>query len=988
MHVALFRLLLATSGLALSAGPALSQRVQLQAQPLDDAGAAEVKIVRAARPAVLSLRAGTVEMPDLTPAALNAVAAALPADRRCAIRVDGPLTPDRMKSLETVGLTIISPLFGDVWLGRQPNGPVQGAGTLGTLPFVKWAGPYNDAWKLDSQLGRLEFEPGWRADIKAAGNELATVYLFPDASPADVQLAAAAVLALNGEILNAEPQHPELLERGQVWEVVVPIADLAELATIPGIQYIEPIGQATLRQSGLAGSRDRRSLMQSGPNGPLPFDARGLNGQGQLIGVLDEWFNTTHCSLFDTAPIGPTHRKIQAILHERPAANRRVDHGTAVASIVAGRNAAAEDGSWGLAHQSRLVLGSFLAPLCPTCVAERLVTPAEWQTRVQDLQNQGAFVSNHSYGDDRVSGYTSWASVVDAWTYLNPDALVVFAGSNRDRLTSPDYAKNALTVVATGTAGRQNFKPRAGIPGVCGGNTTIVGGRGGGPDVRFKPDVMAPGGDTIVAARAGDNSPCWNTPAAGGCQNGDVTDGTSFAAPNVSAIAAMFRQYFQQGFYPAGRPTPGAGFTPSGALLRAMILNSAVDVTGSGGGGSQEVGFLVGAPNVTEGWGSVRGDNAAFFEGDARTLFVHQADNAQGLQQGQMWTRQIRVSNVAGNRGPLKVTLVWTDPPGTAGVVDPLRNDLDLVVRSSNGFFWTGNRFDVPGFSVASTPGLPVQGDRVNTVEMINVPFQIASPAETLTIEVRAHRVSNMSGVGQGFAVVATGPIDLAPASGTVLFSEDFTGPQAGWILSQSEPFAGQPSACSVGPFVFDGGTLATVGRQNMPNGSVNVPNEDCRGGLMARTPVFNVAGITEVDLSFDLGFHANETGPIPGTGFAIDMLFLRGRDQDGFPVLFNSPDVPSQNGFAAYRIARTSETVQQVLPNEFPQRALPYVSTTGELRPFTLRVPLTNNNLNGIRTVFFDFVTFANGQTQSFTTQTQDYLSTIRIDNIRVTVP
>src|SRR5262249_25450795 len=50
--------------------------------------------------------------------------------------------------------------------------------------------------------------------------------------------------------------------------------------------------------------------------------------------------------------------------------------------------------------------------------------------------------------------------------------------------------------------------------------------------------------------------------------------GTSFAAPEVAGLAALVRDYFMQGFYPTGVATPANAITPSGSLVKAVILAS------------------------------------------------------------------------------------------------------------------------------------------------------------------------------------------------------------------------------------------------------------------------------------------------------------------------------------------------------------------------------------------------------------------------------
>lgn len=52
--------------------------------------------------------------------------------------------------------------------------------------------------------------------------------------------------------------------------------------------------------------------------------------------------------------------------------------------------------------------------------------------------------------------------------------------------------------------------------------------------------------------------------------------GTSMSTPAVSGAVAIVRQYFTDGWYPTGRKVSSNSFLPSGALLKAAIINSAV----------------------------------------------------------------------------------------------------------------------------------------------------------------------------------------------------------------------------------------------------------------------------------------------------------------------------------------------------------------------------------------------------------------------------
>lgn len=48
------------------------------------------------------------------------------------------------------------------------------------------------------------------------------------------------------------------------------------------------------------------------------------------------------------------------------------------------------------------------------------------------------------------------------------------------------------------------------------------------------------------------------------------------ATPVAAASATLLRQYFMEGFYPTGLRTSADAFTPTGALVKAMLINSAV----------------------------------------------------------------------------------------------------------------------------------------------------------------------------------------------------------------------------------------------------------------------------------------------------------------------------------------------------------------------------------------------------------------------------
>src|SRR5262249_53073676 len=106
---------------------------------------------------------------------------------------------------------------------------------------------------------------------------------------------------------------------------------------------------------------------------------------------------------------------------------------------------------------------------------------------------------------------------------------------------------------------------------------------------------------------------------------------------------------------------------PSAALLKALIINGAHDLAG------QYVPSEAGAiPNNNEGFGrvDVQAVGGPYGAGEAVSFF----DEGKALDTGEQTQQAVTVP--VGAR-VLKVTLVWTDPPG-----EGLQSDLDLIVKA------------------------------------------------------------------------------------------------------------------------------------------------------------------------------------------------------------------------------------------------------------------------------------------------------------------
>ena len=544
------------------------------------------------------------------------------------------------------------------------------AANLSSLGFVRWIGGVDASWKLDAELGSRTFTTPERKQIKAEGRSLLAVTLFAGVDP---ELSKQSIATLPNTLIH----HSDDIGGNEVVVVELPSAQINDLAAIGSVQFVEEQPEITFRNS------TDRWIVQSNVSNDFPVYDAGIHGEGQVIGVLDGAVNQNHCSF--------SNGKI--INYNNSAGSS--SHGTHVAATAAGDNGVNND-TRGVAYLADLVVNT---------------TPSFNETAVNQRLNlhhsQGARVHTNSWGNDGTTSYDSLARGFDVFLYNNEESFVCLAVTNGSSLKNPENAKNLLA------CGASQDTPSQG--------SHCSGGVGPTSDGRRKPELYAPGCSTLSA---NSSTSCGTT----------AFTGTSMAAPAIAGAAAMVRQYYTDGYHPNGNPIGAFSFTPSGALIKATLLNSAVDMTG-----------ITGYPSNLEGWGRVLIDNALFFTGDSRKMFVEDTRNADGLSTNDEIVIPV---NVLGSSEQLRFTLVWTEPAATSGASFAQVNNLDLEVTSPTGPVYRGNVFS----GGQSTTGGSF--DDRNNVEQVHV----SSPATGAWV-VKIKGTAINSGT-QGFALVVTGDVD------------------------------------------------------------------------------------------------------------------------------------------------------------------------------------------------------------------------------------
>ncbi len=622
------------------------------------------------------------------------------------------------------------------------------------------------------------------------------------------------------------------------------------------------------------GKRGRRTLAndtsiwvgQSGLNAgqTTPVFNHGIYGQGQVAAVLDTGLDADMCYFRDYTlglpltntgsgtSVNPNHRKVLAVdflyAAENPANPAQWDtqgHGTHVAGTLAGDDLYHQylhDTGDGMAPAAKLVIqdAGYAADNCGDLPG--IGCPVTDLNPVfQQAYDQGARVHSNSWNDNEngaVQNVYSDASVdVDQFMWNHPDFLIVFACGNHalggtGTIGSPSTAKNGMA-----TGGTYNNTAAIYLSDISAWGPTS--------DGRIKPDVLFPGA-SIYSAKNDTNVTTNN------CDIQGMT-GTSMTAPGVSGMALLTRQYFMDGWYPTGSPVPANGFTPTAALLKGMLVNSAVPISYDAEG--RPVSF----PGKEQGWGRVLLDNALNFSGDARGLWV--ADNAGGFTSPSD-APVIYQLNMQGTGQPLKVTLVWTDYPSTPAAATNLVNDLDLRVDGPSGGFWGNNFFQ--GVSVDG--GAP---DRLNNLEQV----LIADPAPgNYTIRIAPHAIPAGP---QRFALVVTGgqfTVTSGPRPAYWSHTVNDTGPNGNGdgVLDPGESAkipitlwnAGDATATSVLGELFG----AYPGRLKVYDGSATYADMPVAAQATSAAPYYDVT----LEPSAGCGDIVGATMEIKGNGFDV----------------------------------------------------------------------------------------------------------------------
>lgn len=647
------------------------------------------------------------------PAGLDRLLAAHPGRATWIVQLAGPVRQEWKDALAAAGLETGGYVPDHAFAVRGEASALRRAAAL---PFVRWIGPYDAAYRIAPAL------------YGATGSLRVEVCTF---APADVAAAAEIVGALGGDVLGRKdgPRFGRVRAR-------IDAALLPKLASSDRVQWIEPYREVALfNEKAVGGSR---------LNVTNVWTTHGLNGSNQIVAVADTGLDngTMTNILADFAG-----RVLLGVGVGRPNQwNDPHSHGTHVCGSVLGDGTLSGGLYRGVAWRAQLIIQSLHN------ASGGLTLPADLGDLFLNAYTNGARIHSDSWGSSTYGFYSTQSRDVDEFVWDHPDMLIAFAASNDgaddsadgvvdgDSIGSPATAKNCLTVGAAendraeggGTGLFYALFGGAPVPplrfdnvsapydGVNQGLATFSS-RGPCDDGRIKPDIVAPGTDVISTRSRDASGTLW-----GVAPDPDYlfSGGTSMATPLAAGCAALFRQYLVE----------RRGMTnPSAALIKAAMIAGARSLSPGqyGTDAYREIPPLP-RPNNAEGWGQIDVEGTLFPAAPLTTACREGAPLATGA------TNALALN--IGGAGPLRVALAWSDFPAASGSSKQLVNDLDLRVIAPNGLTFHPNGAAGP--------------DRTNNVETIDLDVS----AGDWRVEVVG---ANVPQGPQPYALVLRGP--LAP---------------------------------------------------------------------------------------------------------------------------------------------------------------------------------------------------------------------------------
>ena len=622
-------------------------------------------------------------------------------------------TGKEVAALERAGATLGEYINVNAYVARIPSSAY---GAVMSLPFVTYVGDYHPAYKISPRIGLTRVP---QSEITDYSTGLPRPWLFELRLHAGADINAVVnglnqlgILVLPKDVVTSvnDKKLTTIMARFMPEKII-------DVAKIPGVKFIQEHAFPILMASSTDPAAEPMLLQNNGvytTNKSTGWKLwnEGLDGSKsgtpQIVTMMDSGLSTEmyHFSedTVNVGALGSSHRKVVAydtygggdtcVLdggHGGKTSQRAVGSISNMTTNPDTSHTPNENWDDGIARGGKVYFQDI-------GTSSGISPPTDLGPSITAAIGKGSYIQNHSWGTSSNS-YDTEASDLDAAIYSNPDMVVTVSAGNsgaggQGTIGSPSTAKNCICVGGVDLAAPDYLFIDCDWDGTAACSGTTDNGSSRGPVAtsnRIKPDICAYdyGSSTVGGENMADDNPHAM------CQPGSSTywdyvntpyeGGTSFSAPEVAGVAAVVRDYFLSGYYPSGSATPADAITPSGSLVKAVILASGepLNTTASP---SSSIAIETRYSN-DQGYGRVNLPSVLRIGSGAPYLWVQNRDS---LGDGATKTTYYTIN---GNSMPLRIMMDYYDAAGNS-----LQKDCDLKVTIGSDVYW-GNSFS-GGWSV------------------------------------------------------------------------------------------------------------------------------------------------------------------------------------------------------------------------------------------------------------------------------------------------
>jgi serine protease AprX len=668
----------------------------------------------------------------------------------------GPIKQEWLAWVRKEGAALVQPYDGFSYIANMTPKAVA---AVSKLPCVRWLGhlPYSARLSPDAVSGADRKANEAKAEVPRTRfrTGIYTVQFF---LPAQAVKAVKDVKKLGYEILE-KPKGSDILIVQTTRKT--PESVVKQLELLSRVHGVSQITERAVRRK----SNDRAAGIMGTAAALAVNPGLGLSGNGEIIAVADTGLDSGKPDNMHPDFDGriefiksyPVTADYSSFITNPKANDGPADldsgHGTHTSGSVLGNGTGSSNLPGlagpvrGLSYKSRLVFQAIEQEMKwknPADLAKfgRFLLsgiPTDLSDLFGDAYAKGARIHSNSWGGGNPGEYDEQCKQLDEFIWNKPDLCILFAAGNDGKdgnadgvvdlgsVTAPGTAKNCITVGASennrpeftmtyGAAWPQDYPAQPIKSDQVSNNPDEVvafSSRGPTADGRIKPDVVAPG-TFILSTRSrmiAENNFGWARFEPSKLYMFD--GGTSMATPLTAGGVGVVREYLR---------TKRGIASPSAALLKASLVNSAIFL------GGPESGF-----DSNQGYGRVNLDSILAPPMPLGVQFIE--GPAPGLQTGQMDQRTITVKS---GGSALRIVMAYSDFPGPT-----LINNLNLVVRAPDGTVFVGNGGDSGAGAF----------DSKNNVELVHIPQAASGDYRVQVI------ASNVATGPQPFALVVRGAL-------------------------------------------------------------------------------------------------------------------------------------------------------------------------------------------------------------------------------------